>query len=311
MTLPAPPPVDADLVVPQRLIDQFASEGAVKIEQPFSTDWVEALTEEFHRIVADWEAGSTAYPVVRAPNGMLGVQNVILRSPVYRRWAVESSVAAVVGQITQSETVRFYFDNFFCKEGDKPEAATPLHHDVPSFGMKGTKLPSFWLALTDVDVDNAPLVTYAGSHADTSFMFRSPVQKPGLPLLEGYREPAEIPAHLEKHGYERKVWPCRKGDVLMVHPFCIHGSLARPPGARGMRIGFSSRWLGDDVTWSPTLYNEVEAQTHDASSVVGAAPNDAMFPVVWRRGEGTVARTSGAFTSHITLEPRKGYHTTA
>ena len=290
--------------VPQHLIDFYQENGAVHLEQPFDSYWIDGLLAGFEEIMHNFENGSTDYPVMRR-NGNLGIQNCILRHPFYRKWAIESPVAEIVGQVTQSETVRFYFDNFFCKEGTNKEAATPLHHDVAAFGFKGTKLPSFWLALTDVDMDNAPLITALGSHKDTSFMWRSPAQKSGLPLLEGYREPTGIPEYIEEHGYELKSWPVKKGDVIMVNPYALHASHNRTGGA-GLRIGHSSRWLGDDVTWQGSLYNELEASTHEPALEIGSKPSDEQFPVVWKRGEGNLARKTGKFTTHITLEPKKG-----
>jgi len=295
-------------VVPQALIDQYEREGAVLIPQPFESFWIDGMLDEFWRIIRNWEAGSTEYPVGKNPNGAFGIQNVILRNAFYRRWALESPALDIIGQVLQTETVRFYFDNFFCKEGDKPEAATPLHHDVAAFGFKGAKLPSFWVALTDVDTDNAPLVTYVGTHKQRDWMWRSPAQKPGLyPLLPGYKEPAGIGPWLEAGGYERKVWPAKKGDVIMVNPYTVHGSLARA-GGPGVRIGFSSRWLGDDVRWRGDLYNEVEESCHDPRLAYGSEPEDSMFPVLWTRAQGNIARTSGKFTTHVTLEPRKDRH---
>jgi hypothetical protein len=297
-------------VVPQSLIDTYAREGAVLIPQPFGAHWIDGMIERVERIVHDWEAGSQAFPVMRR-NGAMGIQNVILRDPFFRSWATGSPVASIVAQVTGSRRVRFYFDNFFIKEGRGEENGTQLHHDVPAFGFQGAQLPSFWLALTDVDMDNAPLVTYAGSHGDCRHRFRSPAQKPGLPLLPGYREPREIPDYLAEGGYEKRIHVARKGDVVMVNPYTIHASLHQPAdGQARLRIGFSSRWLGDDVTWQGSLYHEIEASTHPRPLTPGEAPPDDWFPVVWDRELGPVAEQTGRFTTHVTLEPRKGYHTT-
>jgi hypothetical protein len=296
------------ITVPQALIDTYQREGAVLIPNPFESFWVDGMIDEFWKIIRNWEAGSKDYPVGKNPSGSFGIQNVILRNAFYKRWALESGVLDIVGQVLQTETVRFYFDNFFCKEGDKPEAATPLHHDVAAFGFKGTKLPSFWLALTDVDEDNAPLITYAGTQKQTAWMWRSPAQIKGkFPLLPGYKEPEGIPAWLADGGYERKVWTAKKGDVIMVNPYTIHGSLPRA-GGPGVRIGFSSRWLGDDVRWKGDLYNEVEESCHEPRLGFGSAPEDEVFPVLWTKSEGNIAFKHGRFTTHITLEPRKGVH---
>jgi ectoine hydroxylase-related dioxygenase (phytanoyl-CoA dioxygenase family) len=293
--------------ISRRVVDDYARDGIVLIEKPFEPHWVDGLFEEFQRIVHDYEAGSQEYPVRRV-NGTLGIQNVVLRNAYYRRWATESPVAEIVGRVIQSKSIRFYFDNFFCKEGDAPEQATPIHHDVAAFGFKGVQLPSFWLALSDVDLDNAPLVAYPGSHRDMSVMYRSILQKPGLPLLPGYREHDAIDEYLDRGGFERRIYTAQRGDVIVLNPYTIHGSLPRTAGPKGMRIGFSTRWLGDDVRWQPSVYCEVEASSHPRELEAGVAPPADLFPVVWDAEEGHVARRTGRFTTHITLEPKKGFH---
>ena len=104
--------------VPQYVIDYYAENGAVRLEQPFDSYWIDGLLDGFEEIMRGYETGSTEYPVARQ-EGKLGIQNVVLRHPFYRKWAIESPVAEIVGQVTQSDTIRFYFDYFFCKEGDQ------------------------------------------------------------------------------------------------------------------------------------------------------------------------------------------------
>jgi hypothetical protein len=297
-------------VVPRSDIDAYQRDGALLLRQPFKRAWIDGLLAAFDEALALADSGDTFYKVIRRP-GVVSIQNMILRHPFYKKWAVESPVASIVGQVTQSETVRFYFDNFFGKEGATgPSQGTPFHHDVAAFGFKGRQLPSFWLALTDVDIDNAPLVIYAGSQhgldgKGLNEMFRSSIQKPGLPLLPGYREHAEVLPYVAEGKFERRVLLAEKGDVIMLNPYTIHGSLDRKR-EDGRRIGFSSRWMGSDVRWRPTIYNEVEESCHIVRVPDGAPPPDEMFPVVWSRQEGNLALRTGRFTSHITLEPKSG-----
>ena len=105
--------------IPQQAIDDYARDGVVLLKQPFSRTWIDALLTEFRKILDGSAAGSTEYPV-RRNKGALNVQNVVLRNALFRRWATESPVAELVATVIRSKTVRFYFDNFFCKEGDDP-----------------------------------------------------------------------------------------------------------------------------------------------------------------------------------------------
>ena len=51
------------------------------------------------------------------PQQAIDVQNVVLRNATFCRWAVTSPVAEIVASVIQSQSVRFYFDNFFCAAG--------------------------------------------------------------------------------------------------------------------------------------------------------------------------------------------------
>ncbi len=172
-------------IVPESLVDSYARDGAVLIPQPFGSHWIEPMIARVNEILAAHARGEPVECPVMRRDGSVGIQNIILRDPLYRRWATQSAVASIVGQVTRSKTVRFYFDNFFIKDGQGVENATLTHHDVPAFGFQGTQLPSFWLALTEVGEDNAPLVVWRGSQGDCTQKFRSPIQKPGCRCCPG------------------------------------------------------------------------------------------------------------------------------
>ncbi len=98
-------------------------------------------------------------------------------------------------------------------------------------------------------------------------------------------------------------------NVILREPRHRRGAVESPVASivgPGLRIGFSSRWFGDDVLWHGTGYHEAEASTHPDALADGAEPPEDLFPVVWDRELGSVAERTGTFTPHITLEPRKG-----
>ena len=131
--------------------------------------------------------------------------------------------------------------------------------------------------------EDAPLVTYTGSHLDTSIEWRTPWHgEGGLPLLPGYRDYSELAPYVAEKGFERQVWLASRGDVIVVNPYTVHASLAREAGG-ALRIGFSSRWLGDGVVWKGDIYYEPEAARIGLDLPVGSPPPDDLYPIVWRR----------------------------
>jgi hypothetical protein len=73
--------------------------------------------------------------------------------------------------------VRYWMDASFIKEGSSAESATPWHNDECTFPFRGEMMPSFWVALTDVPMENAPIVTLAGSNRDP-WRYHSPMSDP-------------------------------------------------------------------------------------------------------------------------------------
>ena len=287
-------------------IAAYERDGAVLLTQPFESHWVDGLRAEVDRILDRHDRGEPNHCFVTSSSGRAHINNMVLKEPFSRRWAVESPVGEIVARLIGSSTARFYLDVVFCKQGAGTEGRTVPHHDVAAFGFKGHHLPSFWMALTDVGEDNAPLCTALGSHKRITHMFRSVASRAELPVIAGYKPHEDVARFLDEHNFPTRVWTARKGDVVVVNPYCIHWSMPMLSSER--RIGFSTRWIGDDVRWQPNIYHEVEASTHPATLDAGSPPPDDWFPKVWDAGEGFVARASGAFTKFVTVEPRPGYH---
>jgi ectoine hydroxylase-related dioxygenase (phytanoyl-CoA dioxygenase family) len=267
-------------VTPER-IATYRRDGVVHIPAAFGPDWVNRLRAAFDRILDDHARGATKVRVSRV-NGKIAMAEAIHHDPDYIAWAKESHAGELVARVIGATKVRLFIDAFFCKEGDQPETATPIHHDLPAFCFKGQQLPSLWLALTDVGPDDAPLQCVPGSHT-TDVLYRPPTPSMDLPLLPGYRERAEIPAWIKATGAELKTYTARAGDVLVIHPATIHSSLAKTtPG--GIRIAFTTRWMGDDVVWAPTIYTRTNMVKAPERLKPGDPPPDDEFPVIWPRG---------------------------
>ncbi|MCU0758982.1 MAG: phytanoyl-CoA dioxygenase family protein [Steroidobacteraceae bacterium] len=292
----------AQSVVTDEEVATYREEGCTRIRGAFPREWVQRLLAAHERLVERCEAVAVVNPATgtrsarigateripalqytRSPSGAFGIRNAVFHDPDFAAWLWESPAAEIVARTIGSTRLQFWFDQTFCKAaGGAPESASAWHTDIGSFSFLGQHLPSFWIALTDVGPDDAPLQTVPGSHRDPR-MFRPVFGREGVPLPPGYAELEEIVRAVRDPATPIRTWEVEAGDALMIHPFCWHASLPNT-GRGGARIGFSSRWLGDDVTWQKremTFDYPDDPRFRDVRQGE-AAPLEG-FPYVWPR----------------------------
>jgi ectoine hydroxylase-related dioxygenase (phytanoyl-CoA dioxygenase family) len=269
----------------------YEAEGCVRVEGVFDQRWITRLTDAILAAAEAFEAGRLAPgfgathqnpPSVHKGDGQVQLRNFAQAAPEIGAWLADSPAAEVVGALMRAKHVRFWMDATFVKEGGRAASATPWHNDECTFPFRGEMMPSFWVALTDVPAENAPMLTLAGSNRDP-WRYHSPLSPQDPFVLE------HIPwSHLERRvaapDAPIRTWPCRAGDVLLIHPKTIHASLPQAEGYAGRRIAFTTRWLGDDVVWAPNpLTIRIPSIEETGLMRAGAPPPDELFPILWRR----------------------------
>ena len=273
--------------------DTYLELGAVRIEQVFTAEALDELTGLLDGIVAQLRAGRVAPRQTSDPvfkdifcedhDGYVRLVNAMPRFPALRDWLLDSPAAMLVGELIGADSLRIWLDATFSKQGDAAETATPWHNDECAFSLQGEHLPSLWIALTDVDEGNAPLVTLTGSHRDT-FRYHSPFSPQDVLRPPEFRPWNELLERVAAPEADIRVWTVRRGDALVIHPKTIHASLPRQPGQAGRRLAFTVRWIGSDVVWLPTPLTRLAPFDENPAMTVGAPPPESLFPVVWRRG---------------------------
>lgn len=274
-------------------IAQYAAEGCTRVEGVFDATWVARLRDALERIEAAFERGEmptlVADPPTQNPpsvhrSGKGGVQlrNCLYADRLLLDWLTDSPAAETVGTLMGATSVRFWMDATFIKSGDDPDSATPWHNDVCTFPFSGEHLPSFWVALTDVGRDNAPMITLAGSNRDPH-RYHSPLSRQDV-TLDGYRPWDELVARTQAPDADIRVWEANAGDILLIHPKTIHASLPRAAGVPGKRIAFTTRWIGSDVVWQPdALSASIPRLSENPAMVAGKPPPESLFPTLWTR----------------------------
>ena len=274
-------------------VEQYAEEGATLVQGAFEERWVAELLEAIDAVLEQARspgfaelasANRTQNPVsMQERDGDVIIRNIRHHSPAFHRWIEQSGAPALVGETIGADDVRFWMDATFLKEGTAPATATPWHNDGCTFPFKGGMAPSLWIALTDVEPDNAPIVTVAGTHLDP-WNYRSPLSPQDVPLPAGYREWPELLAQADNPGDRLRVWPARAGDAMLIHPKLLHASLPRTSTRPGRRVAFTTRWLGSDMRWNPDPLS-VRISTLEGNPLMrpGEPPPEELFPVLWRR----------------------------
>jgi ectoine hydroxylase-related dioxygenase (phytanoyl-CoA dioxygenase family) len=286
--------------VPPETVEMYREEGTACVRRAFSPAWVERLLAAYDDITAKFDAerkpdageqlvkrenpgGMPPLTYVADSDGNARLKNVVWANAACAEWLEQSDAASIVSQVIGARTLRFYWDQYFTKSSNSASGVTAWHHDIAAFSFYGMQLPSFWVALTDIDVDNAPLITAAGSHKRTHVMYRPLKGAENVPLPEGYGERSEMLAWLDSNPDCLRTWTVKAGDALVIHPYTYHASLPRKPNA-GRRVAYTSRWLGDDVIWwkrEMTFNYPDDARFSDVRQ--GQPPPERGFPLVWPR----------------------------
>ena len=279
--------------VTQRHIDSYREVGAVRVEQVFDARFIARVTTLLDQSVSALRAGTFARrsapdPVFRDiefedHDGYVRLVNLLPQLAPLRAALLDSPAAGIVAALTGATHLSLWLDATFSKEGSHGQTATPWHNDECTFSLQGEHLPSLWIALTDVDADNSPLQTLAGSHRD-AYRYHSTFFKTTAPPPPDYRPWQELLDRVAAPDADIRTWTAKAGDILLIHPKTIHGAPPRTSPAPGRRLAFTLRWVGSDVVWRPNaLTMGLSPFDKDARMVRDAPPPRELFPVVWRR----------------------------
>jgi ectoine hydroxylase-related dioxygenase (phytanoyl-CoA dioxygenase family) len=197
----------------------------------------------------------------------------------YRRFIVDSNLAAVAGALMRSGTARLYHDHMLTKEAGTRQP-TPWHQDQPYYNIDGSQNVSFWIPVDPVSREST-LEFVAGSHRGPWLMPRSFRDRQARWFPEGSL--ADLPDVEADRGAHRILgWALEPGDAVAFHMLTLHAAAGTT--GHGRRRVFSVRFTGDDVRHAPRRWRtSPEFPGLDGELPAGAPLDHPLFPVLWRR----------------------------
>lgn len=266
--------------------------GTVRVQNAVNAEGVAHLTQLIDAAIDQVRNGKLAKATKTDPvfadveiedhDGYTRLINIMPRVPELREWLLGSGLMQVVADIIGADNLRVWLDGTFSKQGAASETATPWHTDESTFSLQGNHLPSLWIALTDVDEGNSPLITLAGSHKD-EYRYHSPYSPQDVDVPDNFRPWSDLIDQAEAPDADIRTWTADAGDILLIHPKTIHAALPRTTQDSGRRLAFTVRWIGSDVVWDPTPVTMTAPFDTHSLMERGKPPPEELFPIVWRR----------------------------
>lgn len=261
-------------------IARFRQDGVVLLRGVFQ-DWVETLRKGLQRNLDNPQ--QFAFPCESNPAGLPGrffdsYCNWQL-IPEYLDYISHSCAASIAGQFMDTSYAQFFHEHAFMK-APGTQRATPWHQDLPYYCVDGFKTASVYVSLDHADADVA-VQFVRGSHRWGQLFYPRVFEdgsafnddQPGASL----EAVPDIEANREQ--YDVVAWSLGPGDAIVFDFRTLHGT--GDATVRSTRRAFSTRWLGDDITYCERP-GEISPPYVDHAMRHGDRMREDWFPVLWR-----------------------------
>jgi ectoine hydroxylase-related dioxygenase (phytanoyl-CoA dioxygenase family) len=262
-------------------IEVFQRDGVVLLRGLFA-DWVDTLRAGLQRNLEN--PGQFAFPCESNPTGAPGrffdsYCNWQL-IPEYLDFVARSPAASLAGQFMGGERAQFFHEHAFLK-APGTQRATPWHQDLPYYCVDGTNTASVYVSLDQADAEVA-VQFVKGSHR-WGRLFYPRVFADGSSFNDDQAasdlEPVpDIDA--DRQNYDIAAWALQPGDTIIFDFRTLHGT--GNATVKSLRRAFSTRWLGDDVTYCERP-GETSPPYRNHGMRHGERMREDWFPVLWQR----------------------------
>ena len=208
-------------------IDHYNEKGYIAPIDVLDSDQIGAIREYFDELLPKaLAAGWNSYEITNWHKTCQGVWDIVTRSEIL------DYVQDLLGP-----TVILRHSHFFTKmPGDGKRVS--WHQDASYWPISPSKVVSAWLAIDDVDAENAPLQIIPGSHRHAQLPFNESTPEERNVLNQTVQNPAQ-------YGDQPLALKLKAGQMSLHSDWILHGSDVNHSNRR--RCGLAMRYLSSDV----------------------------------------------------------------
>ena len=226
-------------------IQAYDRDGVICARGLFDAKWVDRMSDAVDRIVEH----PTFYGRQVSMQGadFSGDLFVWKQDDEFRDFVYGSPAARVANMVLRSSRVNFFYDQLFVKPPGC-HVATPWHHDLTFWPIRGEQVCSIWMTFDPVTAESSGLEFVRGSHRSPNRYKAITPDHNAYMRASDLEDPPDIDSNRES--YDLVGWDMERGDVLIFNGLVVHGSTGNHTTDRTRRA-FSSRWAGDQVRFAP------------------------------------------------------------
>ena len=231
-------------------IDFFHEQGFLRIPQVYSEDEIDAMSASLDRLIEDWAITSPGWSgpwrdvyldeAVEKEVKLTAMHDLHLYSDAWMRAVTNAKLAGALSQLLDS-SVELHHTTMHIKP---PQTGHPfpMHQDYPFYEHADGRYVDVLVHLDDTFHENGEIRFLAGSH-----------KRGKIPHILQYPDGTPCAPHLDTGEFKLEDTtpaPAKRGDVVVFHLYCIHGSYINQTKSprRMVRMGYrdphNEQWAG-------------------------------------------------------------------
>jgi ectoine hydroxylase-related dioxygenase (phytanoyl-CoA dioxygenase family) len=267
--------IDAPYTLDASAIEQFRSDGFVRLKSVLSPVTLARYTPELDRLVAERNKFKDVPLAERSlyDQAFLQVMNLWRESELVRELAFSRRLARIAAELMGTRGVRMWHDQALYKE---PSGSfTPWHVDQQYWPMASPHSVTAWIPLQAVPIEMGPLCFGRGSHR----------KRIGRDLEISAESEEQIRAAVRREKIDEVQEPYALGDVSFHLGWTLHR--AGPNTTNTPRRVFTIIYMDVDMRLAkPTNKNQqLDWEVWTPSTQIGEVMDDPLNPVLYEMGD--------------------------